>query len=105
MANSRGTVYSLEHERLKISDEEFWNFSFQDMKYDIKANIEFVVKETKQKIHYIGLSQGSVSMLAALSDPDYEAASSFKPHIHKFYCLAPVIYTVYLIFIFSFRKV
>lgn len=42
LANSRGTVYSLEHENLDIKSEEFWDFSFSDMKYDHLANLEYI---------------------------------------------------------------
>lgn len=68
------------------------------MKYDVKANIEYVAGLTQKKIHYIGLSQGGVSLLATLSDPDDKVAKEIKPFIHRFYCLAPVVYTVKNIF-------
>lgn len=92
LSNSRGTVYSLEHEKLKVSQKEFWDITFQDLKYDIKANVQYIAELTQKKIHYIGLSQGSSSMVAALADPDQEVASFIKPHILKFYCFAPVVY-------------
>ena len=94
IVNSRGTVYSLDHSDLSTNSEEFWQYSFQDMKYDILANIEHVHEATnKKKIHYIGHSQGAVSMLAALADPDREVANQISPKLHTFYCLAPVVFT------------
>lgn len=84
----------MEHETLTTRDKEFWEFSFQDMKYDIKANLEYIHNKRGKKVHYIALSQGSVSMLAALSDPDTDVSSVITPIVHKYYCMAPVLYTV-----------
>ena len=43
LGNSRGNPYGLSHNTLKISDKEFWNFSFQEIgEYDIAAAINFI---------------------------------------------------------------
>ena len=34
LANNRGTVYSLTHEKFTVKNKEFWDFSFQDMALD-----------------------------------------------------------------------
>ena len=94
LASSRGTVYSLEHQNLNPKQKAFWEFSFQQMKHDIKANIELVSERCGGKVvHYIGHSQGAVSMLAALADPDRQTAQAISNKLHIFYCLSPVIYT------------
>lgn len=95
----------MEHETLTTKEKEFWEFSFQDMKYDIKANLEHIYGKRGKQVHYIGLSQGAASMLAALADPEDDVSSVITPMVHKYYCMAPVLYTVSSITLTFSRKV
>lgn len=49
---------------------EYWNFSFDEMaKYDQPALWKYILKETKQdKLTYVGHSQGTAQMFAALCE-------------------------------------
>ena len=98
LGNSRGSVYSMEHQFLTVKDQKFWEWSFQDTRLDIKAIFDHIYSEMgpkKQKIHYIGHSMGGVGMLAGLADPiDRETAKEISDRLDTFYCLAPVVYSV-----------
>ena len=48
LGNSRGTVNSFLHTNLTVNDAEYWDFSFHEMaKYDVPANIDFILEKTK----------------------------------------------------------
>ena len=57
------------HRYLDESLPEFWDFSFQDLGlFDQPALHDFILNKTKvQKLTYIGHSQGTSQMFAALS--------------------------------------
>ena len=93
LGNARGNVYCLEHKWLDKNSKEFWDYSFQDMRYDIKAFMEHIHNKTGKLIHYISHSQGSVAMLAALADVDRDIAEAIDSKLHTFYCFSPVVYT------------
>eukprot|EP00331_Platyophrya_macrostoma_P030138 CAMPEP_0176440768 /NCGR_PEP_ID=MMETSP0127-20121128/20777_1 /TAXON_ID=938130 /ORGANISM="Platyophrya macrostoma, Strain WH" /LENGTH=358 /DNA_ID=CAMNT_0017825375 /DNA_START=95 /DNA_END=1171 /DNA_ORIENTATION=+ len=97
LGNSRGNKYSLNHKTLDSkSSKDFWNFSWQKMaEYDLPATFEFIASITKQKITYIGHSQGTTIMFAALSDPTYRHPS-ITSNMKKFAALGPVAYTTNL---------
>jgi len=87
VGNSRGTKYSLEHITLHKNDAEFWQFSWQNMsRYDLPAAFEYINKITNQKINYIGHSQGTTIMFAALSERD----PIVLKYLRKYIALAPV---------------
>ena len=70
-ANCRGNKYSREHVSLNPDeDSAFWDFSWDDIaEYDLPAFFDYVTKATgKEKIDYVGHSQGTTSLFAALSD-------------------------------------
>lgn len=92
LGNSRGNKYSRLHTRLQPNQKEFWDYSYQEMgRYDVKANIELVLRITgQQKLVYIGHSQGTSQMFAALSDPATSAYVNSK--VKKFIALAPIVY-------------
>jgi hypothetical protein len=47
---------------------DFWNFTFHEMGiYDLPAAFRYIVRVTNRKIHYIGHSQGTLSMFIALA--------------------------------------
>ncbi|CAK7325123.1 unnamed protein product [Dovyalis caffra] len=69
ISNTRGTKFSSRHTSLQHSQQEFWNWSFDELaKFDLPALFDFVYNETRQKIHYVGHSQGTLTAMAALSE-------------------------------------
>ncbi len=70
LGNNRGNKYSRNHSRLDPDKStEFWKYSFHEMgEYDLPAIIEFIRKRTgKEKISYIGHSQGTAQLFSALT--------------------------------------
>ena len=92
LGNSRGNKYSRSHQSINPSDKKFWDYSFQEMgRYDVKANLELILKTTgKQKLVYIGHSQGTTQMFAALTDP--EVSDYVNSKVSKYIALAPVVF-------------
>lgn len=92
LGNSRGNKYSLRHQKIKTSSMKFWEYSFQEMgKFDIPANLDFISKKTGfEKIVYIGHSQGTSQLVAALSDP--HSSNYVNSMLEKAILLGPVVY-------------
>lgn len=92
LTNSRGNKYSRLNKYYTPNQSEFWNYSFQEMgKYDVKANIDFILKTTGQaKLTYVGHSQGTSQMFAALGRKD--TADFVNARVKKFIALAPIVY-------------
>ncbi|XP_014811336.1 PREDICTED: lysosomal acid lipase/cholesteryl ester hydrolase-like [Calidris pugnax] len=69
MGNSRGNTWSLKHKIFSPSQKEFWQFSFDEMgKYDIPAELYFIMNKTGQKdVYYVGHSEGSTAGFIAFS--------------------------------------
>ncbi|XP_061857031.1 lysosomal acid lipase/cholesteryl ester hydrolase [Colius striatus] len=87
MGNSRGNTWSLKHKTLKPCQKEFWQFSFHEIgKYDIPAELYFIMNKTGQKdVYYIGHSEGSTSGLVTFSTyPD------LAQKVKVFFSLGPV---------------
>uniref|UniRef100_A0A8C3QKN4 Partial AB-hydrolase lipase domain-containing protein n=1 Tax=Cyanoderma ruficeps TaxID=181631 RepID=A0A8C3QKN4_9PASS len=92
LGNSRGNTWSLKHKTLKPCQKEFWQFSFDEIgKYDIPAELNFIMNKTGQKnVYYIGHSEGSAAGFIAFSTyPD------LSQKIKAFFALAPVITTTH----------
>lgn len=89
LGNSRGNKHSKHHNDYCHRQKEFWNFSFHDMgMYDIPAKINHIKKINKhsEKIIYLGHSQGTAQVFAALTmNLEY-----FKKNVKLFIALGPV---------------
>ncbi|KAI3876421.1 hypothetical protein MKW92_038148 [Papaver armeniacum] len=101
VGNTRGTRYSRRHKNLDASFPLYWDFSWDDMALsDLPAYINFVYKQTKKKINYIGHSQGTIMALASFSlgpkAPD-EVLTKLKAAA----LLSPVAYLSYMLDEFS----
>ena len=89
LGNSRGTRYGLGHKGgLSPKDVAFWDFTWDQIaQYDVPATIEHIRESSgATKVGYVGHSQGTIQMFAALS------AGYLQPaQIAFFGALAPVI--------------
>ncbi len=58
LSNSRGNKYSHTHENPNITNKEFFSYSFFEMgKYDVPANIEYILKISDHaKVAFVGHS-------------------------------------------------
>ena len=91
LGNNRGSKYSRKNLKLSPNDRDFWHFSFDQMaQYDVPANLKYVNQATDSQIIYIGYSQGTTQMFAALSDA--KIRPKVAPLIKVFYALAPIVY-------------
>ena len=89
LGNSRGNKHGRAHVFLNPDkNEAFWDFSWQEMaEFDLPAGFEYITKYTNQpKINYIGHSQGTILMFAALSERNEVVRSRLK----KFIALGPL---------------
>ncbi|XP_077640630.1 lysosomal acid lipase/cholesteryl ester hydrolase-like [Lonchura striata] len=88
LANSRGDTWSLKHKTLKPCQKEFWQFSFDEIgKYDIPAELNFIMNKTGQKdVYYVGHSEGSTAGFIAFS-----TYPELSQKIKAFFALAPVV--------------
>lgn len=91
LGNSRGNKYSQKTTK-PMKDKEFYDFSFQQMAlYDVPANIKYVLQVTGQaSLSYVGHSQGTSQMFAALSDPKTKDYVNSK--VNVLIALAPIVY-------------
>jgi len=75
LPSNRGSKFSTSHANSNISHKEFWSFSFQEMGLiDQPTFYKFILDnhygdKPDQKILYIGHSEGTSQMFAALADP------------------------------------
>lgn len=91
LPNSRGNLYSRKHISKNADNifSDFWNFTWYEMGiYDHPAVIDYILEKTMHsKLHYIGYSQGTTSLLVLLSErPEY------NDRIHIASLMAPVGY-------------
>lgn len=69
LGNNRGNKYSGKHLKYKPSQREFWDFSIDEfVRFDIPNNVDYILETTgKETVSYIGFSQGTTQIMAALS--------------------------------------
>ncbi|KAI3909145.1 hypothetical protein MKW98_012882 [Papaver atlanticum] len=92
VGNTRGTRYSRGHTKLNAILPQFWDYSWDEMaQYDLPAYINFVYKQTKKKINYIGHSQGTIMALASFS-LGRESSSEIVSKLKAAALLSPVAY-------------
>ena len=88
MGNNRGTEYSRGNNlSLTTKDEKYWAFTYEEMgKYDDPANIKKIKEVTgKDKIFYMGYSQGTIQMFYGL----IKLGKDMSDSLHKVVQLAP----------------
>ena len=91
IGSSRGTEYSQGHVTLDpaVDEEEYWNFSFQNLADDVFANLkEMYVNSGTGKGWYFGHSQGTASIQVALSKYDNELSQ----YLNRVVLMAPCAY-------------
>jgi pimeloyl-ACP methyl ester carboxylesterase len=88
--NIRGNRYTRNHTTLNPDkDAAFWQFTWQDFAhYDLPKMIQFVRNATGKNMDYVGHSQGTLIMLAALSEQNPILYQS----VNKVILLGPVWY-------------
>ncbi|KAK5576247.1 hypothetical protein RB653_007388 [Dictyostelium firmibasis] len=87
ISNVRGTRYSNKHVKYTDDDEEYWNFSFDEMsEFDLPSMIDYIINVTGNvKVNYIGHSQGT-----AMGFIGFKEGSDLSNKINTFFALAPV---------------
>jgi len=74
MGNSRGNTYSRKHATLDPAQQEYWDFSYDELgRYDLPASVDYILELTGQKkLSYVGYSLGSaLFFVAAVENPDF----------------------------------
>ncbi|KAL7287740.1 hypothetical protein TKK_0018123 [Trichogramma kaykai] len=92
MGNARGNTYSHGHVNYTTHDLRYWDFSWQEMaKYDLPAEINYIVRIKNASLMYIGHSMGTTMFYAmAIDRPD--VAKSVK----AMFSLAPIAFMNHL---------
>jgi len=87
LGNNRGNKYSHKHVSKKPHDDDFWDFSLDDMaRFDLPSMIDYVLAQTgAPSLTLIGFSQGTAQTFAYLSK------TSHSSKVNLFIALAPVV--------------
>lgn len=97
LGNNRGNAWSRRHVSLNPNtDSRFWDFSFDEMgEFDLPAVVDFCLQVSQQaKLTYVGHSQGSTQLIAALSTESGRQALGGK--ISHFVGLAPAVFEFHM---------
>eukprot|EP01103_Thecamoeba_quadrilineata_P006371 TRINITY_DN16098_c0_g1_i1.p1 TRINITY_DN16098_c0_g1~~TRINITY_DN16098_c0_g1_i1.p1 ORF type:complete len:395 (-),score=43.16 TRINITY_DN16098_c0_g1_i1:70-1254(-) len=89
LGNNRGNGYSMTNIYWTQKQDQFWNFSFDQMgQIDMPTQIEYVLTYTgEQKLSYVGHSEGTIQAFSGLS---YNPALADKMNLYV--ALAPIAY-------------
>ncbi|XP_031108146.1 triacylglycerol lipase 2-like [Ipomoea triloba] len=69
LANTRGTNFSRGHTSLSPTDQDYWEWSWDELvAYDLPATLQYVHDQTGQSMHYVGHSLGTLIAFSALSE-------------------------------------
>jgi len=92
VGNNRGNKYSHDHVNDKISEYDFFNYSFDEMAlYDVPAFYKYIQEQTNgKKLTWIGHSQGTSQFFAAALD--VKTKVFIENNTNKFIALAPIVY-------------
>lgn len=95
VGNNRGNKYSHTHINKDIPNAEYYNYSFTEMgQFDIPAFYKHILKKTgADKITFIGHSQGTTQMFAALTDPENPSNTAFvASKTERFIAFSPIVF-------------
>ena len=68
MMYARGTLYSREHDVYEATQEEFWDFTWEEIgTKDAAAAIDYVHNLTGKKVNMTGYSMGTTNIFSALA--------------------------------------
>jgi len=89
VGNNRGNGYSMKHKVYNTSQPEFWYWTWDVFgKIDLPTEINYVLSVTgKQKLSYMGISQGTTQAFAGLSENP-----ALAEKLNLFVAFAPVAY-------------
>ncbi len=90
LGNNRGNKHSITHTYLNSKNKDFWDFSFHEMGLlDLPAMLNYILQKTnKEKLTYIGHSQGCSQFFALCSlNPEF-----CEQRIKGMLALGPAIY-------------
>ncbi|KAG7389528.1 cholesterol esterase [Phytophthora pseudosyringae] len=87
LGNNRGNTYSTGHVKYSTEDDEFWDFSWEDMgRFDLPAMLNYARKTAGQKtVALVSHSEGTTQSFVAFSENQTLAQS-----VSYFAALAPV---------------
>lgn len=81
LGNNRGNKYSRKHLKVSVSSKQYWDFSLDEFAlYDIPDSIAYIKLQYlyRDKITYIGFSQGCAQLFASLSLHSQQLHSSLN---------------------------